>query len=223
MDIADILREIRIERVAIFCDYLREHQVMDAEANHYNNDVDKFDKMCEYFFGYTYDKDERTFVECMDIGSKNGYPAGSLSNFAPHPFEMDGVHCSSMEGFLQSLKFESQDMQQHVCTLVGMAAKQKGAGKKWYRTQTLYWKGKEYKRDSEDYQLLLNKAYNRLFENTGFKNALMATNNAVLTHSLGKSKKSETILTAKEFCSRLTHLRDIGKLPEKKQVQEKLF
>jgi hypothetical protein len=45
----------------------------------------------------------------------------------------------------------------------------------------------------------------------------------VLTHSIGKSKKSETVLTAKEFCSRLTHLRDIGKLEEKKKVQEELF
>ena len=136
---------------------------------------------------------------------------------------MDGVQCASMEGFLQSLKFESKEMQEHVCTLVGLAAKKKGAPKKWQRTQTLYWRGKEYKRDSEDYQLLLNKAYNRLYENTGFQNALKATNNAVLTHSIGKSKISETILTAKEFCSRLTYLRDVGKLQEKKQVQEKLF
>lgn len=47
----------------------------------------------------------------MDIGSKCGYPASSLSNFSPHPFVIDGVECSSMEGFLQSLKFSSIDMQ----------------------------------------------------------------------------------------------------------------
>jgi predicted NAD-dependent protein-ADP-ribosyltransferase YbiA (DUF1768 family) len=46
----------------------------------------------------------------MDIGSGNGYPGASLSNFAPHPFTIDGVECASMEGFLQSLKFESVDM-----------------------------------------------------------------------------------------------------------------
>lgn len=34
----------------------------------------------------------------MDIGSKNGYPASALSNFAPHPFTIDGVECNSMEG-----------------------------------------------------------------------------------------------------------------------------
>ena len=67
----------------------------------------------------------------MDIGSSNGFPAGTLSNFAPHPFVIDGVECNSMEGFLQSLKFESVEMQRYVCTLVGKAAKFKGKKKKW--------------------------------------------------------------------------------------------
>ena len=40
----------------------------------------------------------------MDISSGSSYPASSLSNFSPHPFIIDGVECSSMEGFLQSLK-----------------------------------------------------------------------------------------------------------------------
>ena len=62
----------------------------------------------------------------MNIGSVNDYPANSLSNFAPHPFVIDGVECNSMEGFLQSLKFKSVDMQNHVCTLVGREAKFKG-------------------------------------------------------------------------------------------------
>jgi len=42
----------------------------------------------------------------MNIGSGNGYPSSALSNFAAHPFVIDGVHCASMEGFLQSLKFD---------------------------------------------------------------------------------------------------------------------
>lgn len=37
-------------------------------------------------------------INFMDIGSKNGYPASALSNFAPHLFELDGVKCNSMEG-----------------------------------------------------------------------------------------------------------------------------
>ena len=144
----------------------------------------------------------------MDIGSGNGYPAGTLSNFALHGFVVDGIECASMEGFLQSLKFSSQEMQIEVCKLIGKAAKSKGSSKNWRQKQTLYWKGKAYKRDSEEYQKLLDKAYKQLAKNEGFKKALLATGNATLTHSLGKKKKSETVLTTKEFTSRLTRLRE---------------
>lgn len=144
----------------------------------------------------------------MDIGSGSGYPSASLSNFAPHPFVIDGVQCASMEGFLQSLKFESVDMQEYVCTLVGKAAKKKGRKKNWQQSQTLYWRGVPMKRDSEDYQKLLDRAYEALNENTGFRKALEATGNATLTHSIGKNKISETVLTTREFCSRLTKLRE---------------
>lgn len=151
----------------------------------------------------------------MDIGSGNGYPESALSNFAPHPFELDGVTCNSMEGFLQSLKFDSIEMQRYVCTLVGKAAKFKGKKKKWFQKQELYWNGTTYKRNSAEYQILLNRAYNALYKNDGFKRALDATKGCVLTHSIGKSKQNETVLTSSEFCSRLTHLRDSGELKEK--------
>jgi predicted NAD-dependent protein-ADP-ribosyltransferase YbiA (DUF1768 family) len=145
----------------------------------------------------------------MDIKSGNSYPSCALSNFAPHPFEMDGVLCNSMEGFLQSLKFDKQHIQVEVCKLVGSKAKARGREKDWRKTQTLYWDGQEYKRDSEEYRKLLNRAYSLLFaQNEKFRNALMATNNAVLTHSIGKSNMKETILTEHEFCSRLMKLRE---------------
>lgn len=148
----------------------------------------------------------------MDIKTGCGYPASALSNFAPHAFILDGVHCASMEGFLQSLKFESIEMQEYVCTLVGMKAKMKGRNKKWYRKQVLYWRGVEYKRDSKEYQELLDRAYNELNKNTKFRKALEATNTARITHSIGKNKINMTVLTEREMCSRLTRLRDNGEL-----------
>ena len=144
----------------------------------------------------------------MDIGSGTGWPSAALSNFAPHPFVIDGVACASMEGFLQSLKFKEPDMQIEVCKLVGKAAKFKGKKKKWWRTQTLYWKGVEYKRDSKEYQELLDRAFDALAENTSFQKALLATKNATLTHSIGRSKIQETVLTKQEFCSRLMKIRE---------------
>lgn len=143
----------------------------------------------------------------MDIGSETGYPSANLSNFSPHVFTVDGIECNSMEGFLQSLKFQDPEMQKHVCTLVGKKAKFKGKNKKWWKTQTLYWKGEEISRDSERYQELLDKAFNALAQNTSFQKALLATQNATLTHSLGKKKTSETVLTRQEFTSRLNRIR----------------
>lgn len=143
----------------------------------------------------------------MDIGSGTGFPSATLSNFAPHPFVIDGVECNSMEGFLQSLKFSNPEMQKEVCKLVGKAAKFKGKKKKWWRTQTLHWQGVEIARDSQEYQDLLDRAFNALAQNSGFRAALLATGNAVLTHSIGKNKITETVLTRQEFCSRLMKIR----------------
>lgn len=143
----------------------------------------------------------------MDISSGTGYPSANLSNFHPYQFTVDDVPCNSMEGFLQSLKFSNPDMQEHVCTLVGKKAKFKGKKKKWFRDQTLYWKGQPIKRDSQEYQDLLDKAFNALAENKKFQKTLLDTQTANLTHSIGKNKISETVLTTQEFCSRLTTIR----------------
>ena len=99
------------------------------------------------------------------------------------------------------------EMQKHVCTLVGKAAKFKGKKKKWWKTQTLYWQGEAIPRDSKRYQELLDKAFNALAENSSFRRALLATQNATLTHNMGKKKTSETVLTKNEFTSRLTAIR----------------
>ena len=144
----------------------------------------------------------------MDICSGSGFPSATLSNFAPHPFVIDGVECNSMKGFLQSLKFSNPEMQKEVCKLVGKAAKFKGKKKKWWRTQTLHWQGTEIPRDSQEYQDLLDRAFDALAQNSGFRAALLATGNSVLTHSIGKTKITETVLTRQEFCSRLTKIRE---------------
>jgi predicted NAD-dependent protein-ADP-ribosyltransferase YbiA (DUF1768 family) len=144
----------------------------------------------------------------MNIGSGNGYPESALSNFSPHPFILDGVKCNSMEGFLQSLKFKNPEMQKQVCSLVGRQAKFKGNHKAWWQTQTLYWQGREINRHSQEYQDLLDRAFDALSGNMSFRKALLASGNSSLTHSIGKSDPHHTVLTEKEFCSRLLSLRE---------------
>lgn len=145
----------------------------------------------------------------MDIRSGAKYPAGALSNFSPYVFYVDNVRCNSMEGFLQSLKFSNIDMQVHVCTLTGKAAKFKGSKKNWQRTQTLYWNGISYKRNSTEYQDLLDKAFSCLAKNIKFKKALLSTKGATLNHSIGKKSIRSTVLTQQEFCSRLMKIREV--------------
>lgn len=148
----------------------------------------------------------------MDIGSGHGYPGSALSNFAPHPFVFENVECNSMEGFLQSLKFDKYLVQIEVCKLVGREAKFRGKYKCWWKRQILYWRGVKYDRHSEAYQQLLTRAYVALYkQNDGFRKALKSIpSGTVLTHEIGKSSPRETILTKNEFCSRLMWLREQG-------------
>ncbi len=144
----------------------------------------------------------------MDIGAGRGGPAAKLSNFAPHPFVVDGIPCNSMEGFLQSLKFKNPEMQKEVCKLVGRAAKFKGKKKKWWRDQTLWWRGNPIDRHSKEYQGLLDMAFEALSKNSGFQRALLASRDATFTHSIGKNDPSSTVLTVREFTGRLTRIRE---------------
>lgn len=145
----------------------------------------------------------------MNIGSGSGYPSSALSNFSPHPFILDTIECKSMEGFLQSFKFKSPELQVEVCKLVGKMAKFRGKKKPWYRTQTLYWGGTEYKRSGKEYQNLLDRAYRAMFDQSeGFRNALKAAGkDATFSHSLGNNDETRTVLTVSEFCGRLMKLK----------------
>ena len=59
----------------------------------------------------------------------------------------------------------------------------------------------------EEIEEFFDEAFNALSENSSFKRALLATQNATLTHNMGKKKPSETVLTKNEFTSRLTAIR----------------
>lgn len=142
----------------------------------------------------------------IDIHSRNPYPSGTLSNFAANSFVFDGVPCASMEGLLQSLHYVETDLQTWICTLVGSEAK-KCRQTWWKDTGKLYWKGKAMLRNGLDYQIFLDDAYNALATNQRFIDALIATGDEDLDHSIGHIDPSETILTVREFCSRLTKIR----------------
>lgn len=148
----------------------------------------------------------------IDIHSKGEYPSCALSNFAEHEFCIDNVKCSSMEGFLQSLKFKSGKKQKQVCLLSGKEAKNSTrhtlAQLRWKTTHNLYWQGKRINRFSDEYQILLDRAYEELSKNIGFQKALKDSLPYTLTHSIGKVDTRKTVLTEYEFVSRLNRIRN---------------
>ncbi len=147
--------------------------------------------------------------DSIDIMAKAPFPAGALSNFAPHPFVLDGVACACMEGFLQSLKVQEVSEQLRVCGLDGPTAKSIGSELDWRVNGTLWWLGTPMDRFSDEYQKLLDRAYDALFaQSPEFQAALIATGKARLTHSVGKEDPRETVLTTEELCIRLERLRD---------------
>ena len=144
----------------------------------------------------------------IDVWSKSPYPANVLSNLYPNAFEIDGVRCASMEGFLQALKYKDDETQKEICALSGKEAKERSISD-WQETQTVYWQGQTIKRQSQDFQTLIRRAYQCLFEqNDTFRNALLSTKGKRLYHTRGVSNPQKTILTEQEFCRILTELRD---------------
>lgn len=144
----------------------------------------------------------------LDIRSNGMYPSGVLSNLCSNAFRMDGVLCNSMEGFLQSLKHQEPNKQRQICQLKGGNARKRSVNS-WQTDQIVWWRGQAIDRQSNEYQLLLQRAYQAMFEqNERFRAALMATRGITLIHTTGETNPYKTILTASEFCRILTELRD---------------
>lgn len=142
----------------------------------------------------------------IDISSDGSYPGAVLSNFTPYTFTFRGIGFTSMESLLQGLKFEGIETQNSVFQKVGVKAKLRGKKRKWFLDQTLYWQGTPMRRDSEEYRNLVKEAFNALAENKDFQQALLATGNKRLYHTMGKNDPTRTILTESEFCDILTEI-----------------
>lgn len=159
----------------------------------------------------------------IDIVSTGSWPSCELSNFSPHDFVLDGVNIRSMEGFLQALKYKSPSKQKKVCLLSGKEAKKAGKRKLWWRlTRRVYWNEKKYHLFSDDLQILIDRAYDAMYEcSPDFRKALRESGKEELRHTIGKKRIDRTILTEYAFVQRLLKLREKA-LQERKNNQDKL-
>ena len=146
--------------------------------------------------------------KALDIWSKSPYPANVLSNLCSNEFRFDGVLCGSMEGFLQSLKYQDAGKQRQICSMKGKNAKNM-TSTHWQTDQIVWWKDSAINRQSKEFHDLIGRAYKAMFEqNERFRIALMSTCGIKLYHSQGEQNLYKTILTESEFCSVLMEIRD---------------
>ena len=158
----------------------------------------------------------------LDIRFNGLYPSNVLSNLCSNGFRLDGMVCGSMEGFLQSLKRKELDKQRQICSMKGGNAR-KMSVISWQTDQVVWWKGQAIDRQSEEYQRLIRRAYQAMFEQSErFRAALMQTRGITLVHTSGEPSSYKTILTPSEFCGILMDLRDSYDLRDKtKELEEK--
>lgn len=71
----------------------------------------------------------------------------------------------------------------------------------------LYILGDVIDRGSDEYQKLLDNAYEALSQNSDFEKALKDSSSYTLAHSIGKTDVRKTVLTEYEFISRLERMR----------------
>ena len=90
---------------------------------------------------------------------------GRLSPFAARPFVFDGIPCGSIESVLQSFRFPDPQEQAEVCAMTDdRAARNQPSEYEWRDTATLWWRGIPYQRNSTDYQALLDRLFQSVYE-----------------------------------------------------------
>ena len=113
-----------------------------------------------------------------------------------------------MEDFLQSLKYEDPNRQRQICSMKGRNAKRQSTTT-WQTDQVVWWRGRALDRQGTEYQDLLRRVYQAMFDqNERFRAALMASRGRRLYHSQGNNDSYRTILTEQEFCTILTEIRE---------------
>lgn len=123
-----------------------------------------------------------------------------LSNLYPYEFEFRVFLFKSIEAFFQGIKFKDADVQRAVFGYCGADAYhiQAASSYDWKASGNIYWQGQAIKRDSKDYDLLVDEVYISAAQNPLYRQALKNVSKTVI-HSIGKLSKAETVFTRYEF------------------------
>lgn len=181
------------------CKYLSSDKICDKDYEF------SFYKFCQYI------KDGKNRFGAIDIKLKSNDPANILSNLHDDKFTCFGSEFTSVESFLQGLKFKSIEKQAEIFKMSGKQAKRAGKHHNfWKLTGNLYFKGEKINRYNENYQKILTKIYlSRYDQSEKFRKALLNSGLKTLKHSIGKKSPKNTVLTVDEYLNILTYLRKL--------------
>ena len=132
-----------------------------------------------------------------------------LSNLFPYEFTFRSFTLSSIESFFQGIKFKDKDIQKQVFTYNGKPACiiKETSDYNWQETGIVYWQGTPIKRDSKEYDQLVDELYISAIQNPFYRNALKRCSLPII-HAIGKDSKDETVFTRYEFEYMLNSLHD---------------
>lgn len=170
------------------------------------------------------DKDGNKISETenwIDVGYRNrGDFSQMLSNLFPYNFKFRGKKLASIENFFQGIKFKDKKTQNYVFTYYGTQAVHIKAASSydWKETGEIYWQGKAIKRESKEYELLIDELYISATQNPLYRNILSNCNKQII-HSIGENDKKETTFTRYEFEFELNCLKDFIQSKNKKEAE----
>lgn len=159
----------------------------------------------------------------VGYGLSNDY-SKLLSNLFHYDFTFYGCDFGSLEGFFQGIKFKDPEVQKLVFKYSGReaVALKNVTDYDWTTTGEVYFLGKKIKRDSEEYDNLINELYFSAIQNPLYRGALRTCNLPII-HPIGKLFKEETTFTRYEFEHMLNSLSEYVKLKDKTVEEEVNF
>lgn len=166
---------------------------------------------------------DNIIIKSDNICAKGRHPEDILSNKCNNDFCFEGVQCSSMESFLQSLKYQDIALQAKICLEDANRLGQYDSSD-WQKDQVLWWKGEPIQRQSRKYMRLIYKAYNELYLWCArFRDALMGSIGKELLYDTGCNDIHQSVQTDNEFIRILSKLRERRKREYKLKIYPRLW
>lgn len=137
----------------------------------------------------------------INVGYKLKGPfSKALSNLFPYEIEFKGKSLNSIETFFQGIKIKNKNAQEYAFKYSGLDSNTIKAASdyNWKESGIVYWQGESIKRDSKEYDDLIDELYICAIQNPLYRNVLKNVNKPII-HSIGETEKTETVFTRYEF------------------------